>query len=83
MRIDAHIGPDGDRYVTRAHAAELKGVSTDAIDGWVRKGYLAPLEGCPPRRRLFNLADVDVAELLAYEAAVRTSGSEKRVERAA
>ena len=83
MRLQAHVGPDGERYVTRAHAAELKGVTVGAIDGWVRKGYLAPLKGCPPRHLLFKLADVDAAELLAYEAAVRTSGSGKRVERAA
>ncbi|MFI6594968.1 hypothetical protein ACIBHX_01900 [Nonomuraea sp. NPDC050536] len=83
MRLQVHVGPDGERYVTRAQAAEVKGVSVGAIDGWIRKGYLAPLEGCPPRRLLFNLADVDAAELLAYEAAVRTSGTDKRVTRAA
>jgi hypothetical protein len=83
MRLEAHIGPDGEQYVTRAHAAALKGVSVHAVDGWVRKGYLAPLEGCPPRRLLFKLADVDSAEVLAYQAALRTSGSGKRVHRAA
>jgi hypothetical protein len=83
VRIEAHLGPDGERYVTRAHAAALKGVSVGALDGWVRKGYLKPLEGCPPRRLMFNLSDVDAAELLAYQAALRTSGSGKRVERAA
>lgn len=82
VRVEAHLGPDGERYVTRAHAAELKGVSTDTLDGWVRKGYLSPVPGCPPRRRLFRLADVDEAELKAYQAAVRTSGSDKRVTRA-
>lgn len=83
MRLEVHLDPDGERCVTRQHAAAIKGVSAATVDRWVRIGYLAPIEGCPPRRRLFKLADVDAAELLAYEAALRTSGSDKRVERAA
>lgn len=83
MRLEVHLDPDGGRCVTRQQAAAIKGVSVATVDRWVRIGYLAPIEGCPPRRRLFNLADVDAAELLAYQAAVRTSGSDRRVERAA
>lgn len=83
MRLETHLGPDGERYVTRSHAAALKGVAAGTVDGWVRKGYLKPLDGCPPRHLMFNLADVDAAEVLAYEAALRTSGTGKRVTRAA
>ena len=83
MPSDVHYDPDGQPCVTRQQAAIVKGVSVATVDRWVRIGYLAPIEGCPPRRRLYTLADVDAAELLAYEAAVRTSGCDKRVERAA
>lgn len=82
MRLEVHRDPDGEAYVTRQQAAELKGVKPRTVDRWVRIGYLKPVEGCPPRRRLFRLADVDEAELKAYQAAVRTSGSDKRVTRA-
>ena len=83
MPLEVHYDPDGEPYVTRTQAAAAKGVSAGTIDRWVRVGYLQPVDGCPPRRRLFKLADVDAAELLAYEAAMRTSGSDKRVHRAA
>jgi hypothetical protein len=76
-----HVTPDGERVVSRAQAAAIKGVTGATIDGWVRKGYLEPIPGCPPRQRLFLLDDVDAAETRAYLAAVRTSGSDKRVER--
>ena len=79
MRL--HLDPDGQPCVTRQQAAILKGVSVATIDRWVRVGYLSPIDGCPPRQRLFRLADVDEAERLAYLAAVNTSGSDKRVQR--
>ncbi|MER7361905.1 hypothetical protein [Nonomuraea wenchangensis] len=78
-----HYDPDGEPCVTRQQAALLKGVKPATVDRWVRIGYLAPIPGCPPRRRLFKVSDVDEAEQRAYEAAVRTSGSDKRVHRAA
>ncbi len=79
MRL--HLDSDGQQYVTRQQAAALKGVCPRTVDRWVRIGYLAPIPDCPPRRRLFLLGDVDEAERLAYLAAVRTSGSDKRVQR--
>lgn len=82
-RMRFHYDPDGEPCVTRQQAAVLKGVKPATVDRWVRIGYLAPIPGCPPRRRLFKVADVDEADRLAYEAAVRTSGSDKRVHRAA
>lgn len=81
MLLDPHTGPDGHLYVTRAQAAHLKGVTPAAIGGWIRRGYLKPVPGSTPRRQLFRLDDVDAAEAAAYEAALRTSGSDKRVER--
>jgi hypothetical protein len=79
MRL--HLDPDGEPCITRQQAAILKGVSPATIDRWVRVGYLKPIEGCPPRHRLFKLTDVDAAETLAYLAALRTSGSDARVQR--
>lgn len=81
MLPDFHVGPDGEKYVTRAQAAKIKGVALGTIDGWIRKGYLASIPGCPPRHQMFKLADVDRAETTAYLAALRTSGSGRRVER--
>lgn len=81
MRVTVHRGPDGEEYVTRGHAAELMGVDPDTITTWVRKGYLQPVPGCPPRLQLYARSAVEEAERLAYEAALRTSGSGKRVER--
>jgi hypothetical protein len=81
MLLDTHTGPDGTPYVTRKHAAELMGVAPVTITTWCRRGYLKPIEGCPPRRLLFSLDDVAEAERLAREAALRTSGSEERVVR--
>src|SRR5690554_6215380 len=75
-------GPDGEQLVPRAQPAALKGVKPPTVDPRVPADYPAPIPGCPPRRRLFRLDDVDRAETLAYEAAVRTSGSAKRVTRA-
>lgn len=79
MLLEVHVGPDGERYVTRKHAAQLAGVAPVTITHWVRMGYLKPLDGCPPRRLLFRLDDVAEAEKQAHDAAVRTSGSDKRV----
>jgi predicted site-specific integrase-resolvase len=81
MLLEAHRGPDGDQYVTRKHAAELMGVTPATITTWIRKGYLKPLDGCPPKLQLFRLEDVAVAEKAAHDAAVRTSGTSARVER--
>ncbi|MFF3443623.1 hypothetical protein [Streptosporangium sp. NPDC002721] len=69
--------------MTRQQAAAIKGVTAKTIDRWVRVGYLAPIPGSQPGLRLFKLDDVDDAETRAYEAALATSGSDKRVTRAA
>lgn len=76
-------GPDGEQYVTRQQAATIKGVTDKTIDRWVRVGYLTPIPGSQPGLRIFRLDDVDNAETRAYEAALATSGSDKRVTRAA
>lgn len=81
MLITCHMSLDGEQFLTRKQAAEQMGVHPDTITTWVRNGYLAALDGCPPRRQLYARSDVEHAERLAYQAALRTSGSGKRVER--
>ncbi|WP_405149460.1 helix-turn-helix domain-containing protein [Sphaerisporangium sp. NBC_01403] len=81
MLVSAHLSPDGEQFLTRKQAAEQMGVHPDTITTWVRNGYLTALDGCPPRRQMYARSDVEHAEKLAYEAALRTSGSGKRVER--
>ncbi|HUK68230.1 MAG TPA: helix-turn-helix domain-containing protein [Streptosporangiaceae bacterium] len=66
--------PDGETYLTNGQAAKVFGVAPSTVSTWVRKGYLARARG-----RLFRLSDVARAEKLARDAAVRTSGSVKRV----
>lgn len=81
LDISPHIGPDGEEYVTRQQAAKLMGVAPNTISTWVARGHLVRVEGCPPRRPLYRMADVVEAEFKAREAAVRTSGAETRVRR--
>lgn len=81
LDITPHLGPDGEEYITRQQAAALMGVKPDTIATWERRGHLVRVEGCPPRRPLYRMADVVEAEFKAREAAVRTSGAETRVRR--
>ena len=72
-------GPDDETYLTAAQAARVFGVAKPTVTGWVRKGYLTAV----PRSggRLYRLSDVARAEKLARDAAIRTSGTAKRVQR--
>jgi len=76
------VGPDGIEYWTTKQAAEALDVSPSTVSGWRRKGYLAPIDGSPPRRPIYRKLDVARAEKTAYDAAMRTSGSKKRTSRA-
>jgi len=46
-----------------------------AIRRWVKLGYLAEVEGAPG---WYRFSDVAAAELKARQAALRTSGTDKR-----
>ena len=72
-------GRDGETYLIAAHAARVFAVAPSTFAGWVRKGYLGPVPGSGGR--LYRLTDIARAEKLAHDAAVRTSGSAKRVRR--
>lgn len=74
--------PLGDEtYVVTKTAAELMGVTPSTITHWRTNGYLAPIPGSPPHKPLYRWADVIEAEYLARQAAIRTSGTDKRVRR--
>ncbi|MFF5261343.1 hypothetical protein ACFY4C_20565 [Actinomadura viridis] len=75
------LGPDGEEYWTTKEAAEAMDVAPSTISTWRRNGYLTPLEGSPPRKPIYRRADVAHAEKMAYDAAIRTSGSAKRTSR--
>jgi hypothetical protein len=77
------IGPDGEEYWTTKQAAAAMDVSPSTISTWRTNGYLQPADASPSRRPLYRRSDVVKAERLAYEAALRTSGSMKRTSRAA
>ena len=81
LDIIPHRSPDGEEFVTRQQAAALMGVKPDTIATWERRGHLARIPGCPPRRPLYRMADVIDAEYKARQAALRTSGTETRVRR--
>jgi hypothetical protein len=51
------------------------------VASWRRNGYLQPVPGSPKLRPLYRRTDVAAAERMAYEAAMRTSGSPKRTSR--
>jgi len=72
-------GPDDETYLTAAQAARVFGVAASTFTGWVRKGYVAAVPGSS--RRLYRLPDVACAEKKARDAAIRTSGTTKRVRR--
>jgi predicted site-specific integrase-resolvase len=72
--------PDGCDYLTNAQAAMAFGVAPSTVSGWVRAGYLTAA-GARGRRAVYRLADVAEAEYQARQAAIRTSGSDKRVRR--
>lgn len=76
------VGPDGEEYLTSKQAAEAMDVQPATIASWRRKGYLTAVAGSPKNRPVYRRIDVARAEKMAYDAAVRTSGSAKRSSRA-
>jgi Helix-turn-helix domain len=73
-------GPDGHIYLTTQRAAELFGVNHSTVSNWRRSGKLTPfctVAGKP----VYRMVDVARAEQAAREAALRTSGTDKRVRR--
>lgn len=72
--------PDGRIYLTSAQAAEITGVKPAAVRRWEHIGYLESAPGTS-RRKLYEYTAVLRAERLAREAAIRTSGSDTRVQR--
>lgn len=75
------VGPDGTEYWTTKDAATAMDVSPATVASWRRNGYLTSIEGSPRGRPLYRRVDVVRAERMAYEAAMRTSGSAKRTSR--
>lgn len=75
------LGPDGEEYWTTKQAAEAMGVAPSTVSTWRRLGYLTPVEGSPPRKPIYRKLDVTRAEKIAYDNAIRTSGSAKRTSR--
>lgn len=75
------LGPDGEEYWTTKEAAEALGVAPSTVSTWRRLGYLTPIEGSPPRKPIYRKLDVTGAERIAYDNAIRTSGSAKRTSR--
>lgn len=72
--------PDDQIYLTSAQAGQVAGVSAAAIRRWEKLGYLSSITE-PGQMRLYAYEAVVTAEFRAREAAIRTSGSEARVQR--
>ena len=68
-------------YLHTKAAAELFGVACCTISSWKTKGYLCPLPGSPPRKPMYSYDDLVQAEYSAWQAALRTSGTDKRIKR--
>src|SRR4029077_3734389 len=62
-------------------AAALLGIAPPTIRSWRAKGYLRPVPGSPPRRSVYLWDDVLDAEREARLNAIRTSGSDRQVQR--
>jgi len=73
--------PDGSIWLTTKQAAEEIRVAPCTITSWRVKGYLAAHPASPPRHPLYSLDDLIRAEQTARAAALRTSGTLKRVRR--
>jgi hypothetical protein len=72
---------DGTIWLTTAQAAAEMRVAPCTITSWRTKGYLAPHPASPLRHPLYSLDDLIGAEHAARAAALRTSGTLKRVRR--
>lgn len=76
------LAPDGRRYLTAAQAGEMFGVGAPAVRRWHAIGYFpAGTVIGDGRNKLYEMTACADAELLAREAAERTSGTVKRAER--
>lgn len=74
-------GPDGRIYLTTAQAAKVFGVAACTISQWKARGYLQPLAGSPDRKPLYEYGALAEAEHRAWQNALRTSGSDRRIKR--
>jgi len=72
---------DGEVYVLTKTAAEAMGVAMCTISQWARRGYLTPMPWSPPRKPVYRLSDVRKAEKLTRDNALRTSGTDRQVQR--
>lgn len=72
---------DGETYVTTKTAAALLGVKPCTITHWRTAGYLQPVDGSPPRRPLYRWTAVLEAEHAAWQAALRTAGTDVQIRR--
>lgn len=73
--------PDGRVYLTVRQAAEAAGVKPPAVRRWERLGYLTRVATDSRGHAIHELSAVLGAEKLARDAAVRTSGCDKRARR--
>jgi len=75
-------GPDGKIYLTAARAGEAFGVKPDTIRRWERIGYLAAVPGSREAGgALYEFTAIGRAEKRARDAAIATSGTDRRVRR--
>ena len=72
---------DGETYVFTKTAAEAMGVAPCTISQWARRGYMKPMSWSPARHPVYRWSDVQAAEKLTRENGIRTSGSDKQVQR--
>lgn len=73
--------PDDRIYVSTKQAAAAMRVAPCTITWWRSRGYLTPLDGCPPRKPLYAWEDVIAAEHRAWEAAIKASGTDVQIKR--
>jgi hypothetical protein len=73
--------PDGVIYVRTQQAADAMGVHKSTITRWRARGYLKPLDGCPPHMPMYAWEDVITAEYTARMAAITWSGTDIQVQR--
>jgi hypothetical protein len=72
---------DGETYLTAAEGGEAFGVSAAAVRRWKRLGYLKAAVTDGRGRSLYSFTALAEAEKIARDAAIATSGTDKRVRR--
>ena len=70
---------DGETYLTAAEGGEAFGIGAAAVRRWKRLGYLQA--AVPGRPELYAFTALAEAEKKARDAAIATSGTDKRVQR--